>query len=124
MPMVGTRLMDSVPQASITSASPTRMRSAAMAMAVRPDAQKRLTVTPPTDCGRPASSTPTRATFRPCGPSGMAQPTMASSIAAGSRPGAWAITPWIALASSSSGRVWEYMPRGALPMGVRVAATM
>ena len=80
-------LMLSAPAAIITSASPTRMRSAAIWIALKPDAQKRLTVTPPTLLGKPASRAPTRAMFMPCSPSGMAQPTMASSIALGSSPG-------------------------------------
>ena len=84
LPVIGTRLIDSVPPAIITSASPTRMRSAAICTAVSPEAQKRFTVTPPTECGRPASSAPMRATFMPCSASGIAQPTIASSIAFGS----------------------------------------
>jgi hypothetical protein len=44
---MGTMLMDSAPPAIITSASPTRMRSAAIWMADTPEAQKRFTVTPP-----------------------------------------------------------------------------
>ena len=42
--------------------------------------------------GRPASSTPMRATFMPCSPSGMAQPMMASSMRLRSMPGACATT--------------------------------
>jgi hypothetical protein len=38
-PIIGTIDIDSTPPAIITSASPTRMRSAAMASAVMPDAQ-------------------------------------------------------------------------------------
>ena len=38
-PIIGTIDIDSMPPAIITSASPTRMRSAAMAMAVMPEAQ-------------------------------------------------------------------------------------
>ncbi|CAM5188763.1 hypothetical protein CDEF62S_06385 [Castellaniella defragrans] len=121
---MGTMLMDSTPPASITSASPTRMRSAAMAIAVNPEAQNRLMVHPATDCGRPASNTPIRPTFKPCGPSGMAHPITASSMAAGSNVGACASTPRIVRAIRSSGRVWAYIPRGALPMGARVAATI
>ena len=48
---MGTMLMLSTPAATITSDSPTRMRSAAMATADRPEAQKRLTVMPPTLLG-------------------------------------------------------------------------
>ena len=121
---MGTMLMLSVPAAIITSASPTRMRSAAIWMALRPDAQKRLTVMPPTLLGSPASTAPMRATFRPCWPSGMAQPQITSSIDAGSRPGTWASAARRAWASRSSGRVLRKKPRCDLPMGVRVAATM
>ena len=39
LPIIGTIDIDSMPPAIITSASPTRMRSAAMAMAVMPEAQ-------------------------------------------------------------------------------------
>ncbi len=35
-----------------------------------------------------------------------------------------AMADWIARTSRSSGRVLRNMPRGALPIGVRVAATM
>ena len=81
LPIIGTMLMLSVPAAIITSASPTRMRSAAICTADRPEAQKRLTVMPPTLLGRPASTAPMRATFRPCCASGIAQPQITSSMA-------------------------------------------
>ena len=74
--------------------------------------------------GRPASSTPMRATFMPCSPSGMAQPMMASSMREVSMPGACATTALSTWASMSSGRVLRNTPLGALPTGVRVAATM
>ena len=122
-PPIGTIDMLSVPPAIITSASPTRMRSAAIATAVMPEAQKRLIVTPPTVLGRPASSTAMRATFKPCSPSGIAQPMIASSIKAGSRLGTWATARAIVATSRSSGRVFLNIPRGALPIGLRVAAT-
>ena len=106
LPSMGTMLMLSTPAAMMTSASPTRMRSAAICMADRPDAQKRLTVTPPTDLGKPASTVATRAMFKPCGPSGTAQPQIKSSIAAGSKPGACASTALMVAVSKSSGRVF------------------
>ena len=90
LPDIGTMLMLSVPAAIMMSASPTRIRSAAICTADSPEAQKRLTVMPPTLWGKPANTAPMRAMFRPCGPSGMAQPQMMSSMAAGSRVGAWA----------------------------------
>ena len=124
LPLIGTMLMLSAPPAIITSASPTRMRSAVICTAVSPDAQKRLTVTPPTECGRPASTMAARAMFRPCSASGKLHPTMASSMAAGSSVGTWASAERTAATSRSSGRVWRKHPRPDLPMGVRVAATM
>lgn len=123
-PIIGTMLMLSVPPASIRSSSPRRMRSAAIATACRPDEQKRLTVTPGTVSGRPASNRPMRATFMPCSASGMAQPMMTSPMRCGSMPGYCAITLRMTWASMSSGRVLRNTPRGALPTGVRVAATM
>ncbi len=79
---------------------------------------------PDTVFGKPASRRPIRATFIPCSASGIAQPTITSSITAGSRPGHWPSTDFSTYASMSSGRVFLNIPRGALPTGVRVAATM
>ncbi len=124
LPIMGTMLMLSTPAAIITSASPTRMRSAAMATADRPEAQKRLTVMPPTELGSPARMAPMRATFRPCWASGMAQPAITSSMALGSSEGTWATAAFRAWASKSSGRRWRNAPLCERPMGVRVAATM
>ena len=106
-PTIGTRLMLSAPPAIITSASPTRMRSAAIWMAVNPLAQKRLMVTPPTECGRPASTMAARAMLVPCSASGKEHPTMASSMAAGSSVGTCANALRTAATSRSSGRVWR-----------------
>ena len=105
LPVMGTRLMLSTPAAIMTSASPTRMRSAAICTADSPDAQKRFTVMPPTLRGKPASTAATRATLRPCGPSGMAQPQMTSSTACGSSPGTCASAACKAFTSKSSGRM-------------------
>ncbi|MNE84507.1 hypothetical protein D3C80_1814220 [compost metagenome] len=104
LPIIGTMLIDSTPAAIITSDSPTRMRSAAIATALTPEAQKRLTVMPPTVLGRPDSSAPMRATFRPCWASGIAQPQTMSSMLAGSSPGTWASALFSVRASRSSGR--------------------
>ena len=124
LPPIGTMLMLSVPAAIMTSASPSRMRSAASATACVPDEQKRLIVMPGTLSGKPASSNPMRATFMPCSASGIAQPTITSSTAAASSPGHRSIAAFSTCASMSSGRTFLNMPRGALPTGVRVAATM
>ena len=123
LPPMGTRLMDSAPPAISTSASPTRMRSAAIWIAVTPEAQKRLTVTPPTGSGRPAARR-YAAMFMPCSPSGKEQPMMASSMALGSSVGTCGIALRMAATSRSSGRVLRKKPRPERPMGVRVAATM
>ena len=84
--------MLSVPAAIMMSASPVRMRSAAIDTALSPDEQKRLMVMPATLFGRPASSTPMRATFMPCSTSGIAQPTITSSTRDGSIAGTCSMT--------------------------------
>src|SRR3954469_5941902 len=89
-----------------------------------PEAQNRLTVTADALCGTPARRLAMRATFRPCSPSGMAQPRMTSSTSAASSAGTRASAAVIAAAARSSGRVWRSAPFGALPTGVRTAATM
>ena len=116
--------MLSVPAAIITSASPVRIRSAAIDTALSPDEQKRLIVMPATEFGSPASRRPIRATFIPCSYSGIAQPTITSSMLAGSICGACCSTLFSTCASIESGRVDFNAPRGALPTGVRVVATM
>ena len=58
LPIIGTMLMLSVPAAIITSASPSRMRSAAIATACKPEEQKRFTVTPGTPTGKPGQQQP------------------------------------------------------------------
>ena len=123
-PPIGIMLMLSVPAAIITSASPSRMRSAAIDTACSPEEQKRLTVAPATVSGSPASSSATRATFMPCSASGIAQPAITSSIAFGSSDGTSASAAFSTCASRSSGRTLRNMPRGALPTGERFAATM
>ena len=59
------------------------MRSAANAIACRPEEQKRLIVTAEAVTGMPARRLAMRATFRPCSASGIAQPRITSSISAG-----------------------------------------
>ncbi len=124
LPIIGTMDIDSVPAAMTTSSSPVRMRSAASATACTPEEQKRLIVMAGTLSGSPARRTPIRATFIPCSPSGMAQPTITSAMSRGSSPGTFAIAPLRTWARRSSGRTARNIPRGALPTGVRTAATM
>src|ERR1700712_2160417 len=55
-------------------------------MAESPDAHRRLTVTPATDCGSPASSAAMRATLRLSSPAWLAQPRQTSSISSAGTP--------------------------------------
>src|SRR6516162_2516384 len=80
--------MLSSPPPTITSVSPSMTRCAAMAIACRPELQKRLTVTPETVTGRPARTAERRAMFWPVARSGMAQPRITSSTSPGSNAGA------------------------------------
>src|SRR5258707_138403 len=82
------------------------MRCDAVAMVCRPEEQKRLMVMPDAVMGRPALSAIWRAMFMPVAPSGLAQPMITSSTAAGSMPArctacctAWppSVAPWVML---------------------------
>jgi len=110
LPPIGTMVMLSVPPATMTSAPPPRMRSAARAIACRPDAQKRLTVIAEHSTGNPARRLAMRATFMPCSASGMAHPMMTSSISRGSSCGTRSSAPLIATAPRSSGRMVRRVP--------------
>src|SRR5713226_5410745 len=122
-PPMGTRLIDSVPPATTTEADPHMMRSAANAIAWRPDEQKRLMVTADALTGMPALRLAMRATFRPCSASGIAHPRITSSISPASIPGARLSASAMAVAARASGRVPRRTPCGALPVGVRTAET-
>src|SRR5215467_2614799 len=117
-------LIDSVPPASMTSAEPERMRSAAMAMDCSPDEQNRLMVMADASTGSPARRLAMRATFIPCSASGMAQPMITSSISLESSAGTLSSAPLMAMAARSSGRVKDNDPLGALPTAVRTLLTM
>src|SRR5271155_159778 len=121
---MGIRLMDSVPPATITWAWPDMMRSAARAMACKPEEQKRLMVIAEVSTGSPARSEAMRATFIPDSASGVAQPRITSSISFTSRPLARAMASLIVEAARSSGRLVRSVPLGALPTAVRTALTM
>src|SRR5207247_4099331 len=101
-----------------------KTRCAPMAIASKPEAQKRFTVTPGTVSGKPARWQAMRATFIPWAPSGMAQPRMKSSIRSGEICGTRERAALIAKAARSSGRTVRIFPFGALPTGVRAAATI
>ena len=77
---MGMAVMDSTPPAAMISACPVMIMLAAVEMAWRPEAQKRLTVCPGTSQPSPARKAITRAILKPWTPSGLAQPTIRSSI--------------------------------------------
>src|SRR5690349_12369975 len=114
----------SKPPATITSAAPVLMRSAAIAIDCKPDEQKRLIVIALVSTGKPARIAAARATFMPCSASGIAQPMITSSISEASRPGTRASDSLITAAPISSGRVVRNVPFGALPTAVRTADTI
>ena len=84
MPPICTREMDSTPEPIATGVSSVMICCAAIAIACRPDEQKRFTVVPAVETGQPAQIAALRATFMPVAPSGWAQPMKTSSISAGS----------------------------------------
>src|ERR1700722_1907118 len=118
----GARVIDSAPPASMTSASPAAMARAALAMASIPDPQSRVPVARGPSTGRPASSTPIRATFRLSSPAWLAAPQYTSSIRAGSSHSLRASRALITSAVRWSGRTEASEPL-LLPTGVRHAST-
>src|SRR5712692_7848678 len=101
-------LMDSTPPPMAASAPPRMIWWAAIAMAWSPEEQKRLTVVPAIETGRPARTSATRATLLPWVPFGWAQPMITS------------LMQW---AARSSGRVMLKDPRKDLASGVRELET-
>ena len=69
-----TRLIDSTPPATATGTPSTMTRWAAIAIAWRPEEQKRLIVVAAAVTGSPARSAACRAMLWPVAPSGIAQP--------------------------------------------------
>src|SRR5712692_373862 len=111
-----TRLIDSRPPPTATAMPSTMMRWAAMLIAMRPELQNRLMVSPGTVTGSPARIAASRAILWPVAPSGLAQPRMTSSTSPGAtfaRSTAFWITcparvaPWVLLKA----------PRTAAPIG-------
>src|SRR5436190_7736291 len=115
----GARDIDSTPPATKRSPSPAATAWQAETTAERPDAQRRFTVTPATDSGKPARRTAIRATFRLSSPAWFAQPKYTSSISAGSAP-ARSTAAVITVAAKSSGRTAASAPPYR-PTGVRTA---
>src|SRR5437667_12399049 len=94
-----------------------------MAIALRPDEQNRLIVSPATLTGRPARMADTRAMLCPCAPCGWPQPRMTSSTSLGS---SWGTLPSASLmqwAARSEGSDMLNEPRCDLANCVRELAT-
>ena len=106
----GARLMLSTPPAITSSASPALIARAALPIASMPEPHSRLTVTPGTPAGRPASSAAMRATLRLSSPAWLAQPRTTSSTAAGSSCGWRASRARIGSAARSSARTVASAP--------------
>ena len=92
------------------SISPARMARAAVPTASMPEAQSRLSVTPGTLTGSPASSSAMRATLRLSSPAWLAQPKYISSSFSQSTFGLRAISALIGTAARSSVRTFASTP--------------
>ena len=117
-------VIDSTPPAITMSYVPVAMAPAAIAIACRPLEQKRLMVCALDSMGNPPSNPMVRATFRPCSPSGIAQPRVSSSISAGFTRGTRASSAAMTWPASSSGRVCASVPLCARPTAERTASTI
>src|SRR5438552_2156578 len=95
-----------------------------MAIALSPEAQKRLTVDPGTDVGRPDMTATVLPTFWPCGPSGKPAPRMTSSTHAGSTSGTRRSSSRTHCTAMSSGRARLNEPRNDLARPLRTLATI
>src|SRR2546428_3081327 len=95
-----------------------------MAIALSPDAQKRLTVDPGTDDGRPDMIATVLPTLEPCGPSGKPAPSMRSSICAGSTSGTRRSSCRTHCTAMSSARARLNDPRTDLARPLRTLATI
>src|SRR2546429_227562 len=94
-----------------------------MAMALSPEEQKRLIVSPATDAGRPARIAATRAMLWPCEPCGWPQPRITSSTSFLSSCGTLPSASLMQWAARSDGSVMLNEPRADLASGVRLLAT-
>src|SRR6267378_1585070 len=116
-------LMLSTPPPIAASTPSLRISCAAIAMACRPEEQKRFTVVAATDAGNPARIADMRAMLAPCIPCGCAHPRMTSLTSAGSSAGVLRKTSLMQWAAKSSGRVILNYPRNDLASAVRELAT-
>src|SRR3989475_683139 len=117
-------VIDSTPPPIMTSAPSLMTWFAAIAIAWSPEEQKRFSVSPATEVGRPARIAATRAMLWPCEPCGWPQPMITSSTSFESSCGTLPRTSLMQWAVKSSGRVRLNDPRNDLASGVRELATM
>src|SRR3954469_24359525 len=117
---IGTRLIDSTPPATTTSAWPLITVAAAKATACWEEPHCRSIVVPGTDSGQPAASAASRPTLPACSPTWLTQPQKTSSTTPGSRP-ARCTSASRTCADRSTGWTPE-SPPPRLPTGVRTAA--
>ncbi len=121
---IGTRLMDSTPQATTRSYAPEMTPCAAKCTACWEEPHWRSTVVAGTDSGKPAERTAYRVVFMACSPTWSTVPPITSSISAGSTPERSTSVRRV-WARSSTGWTWASEPFGLpLPIGVRTASTM
>src|SRR5260370_10062236 len=115
--------MLSTPPPIAASTPSLRISCAAIAMACKPEEQKRFTVVAATDAGNPARIADMRAMLAPCIPCGCAHPRMTSLTSAGSSAGVLRKTSFMQCAARSSGRVILNDPRNDFASAVRELAT-
>ncbi len=106
----GARVIDSTPPAIANSISPARIACAAAPTALRPEAHRRLSVTPGIVSGSPASRSAMRATLRLSSPAWLAQPRNTSSSRDQSALGWRAIKALIGTVARSSARTLASAP--------------
>ncbi len=102
--------MDSTPPAMAKSISPARMARAAAPTASMPEAHSRLSVTPGTVSGRPASNSAMRPTLRLSSPAWLAQPKNTSSSFSQSALALRLTSALIGMAARSSARTLARPP--------------
>src|SRR5688572_6974272 len=119
---MGTRLIDSTPPATTTSAWPLMTVAAAKATACWEEPHWRSMVVPGTVSGQPAARGALRPMLKVCSPTWLTQPQKTSSTTAGSRPerSARAFRTWAERSTACT----PDSPPPRLPTGVRTAAQM
>ena len=119
---IGTRDIDSTPEATTTSRCPAWIAAAALKAACIEEPHCLSTDVPHTVSGQPATSDDIRATFSACSPTWLTQPICTSSISPGSRSRR-PTSPFRTCAASSSARTPASAPLRR-PIGVRTASTI